>query len=34
LERSTYRVNESKFQTYLTTVFQQGQVVIYEVPGE
>ena len=32
LERSTYHVNESKFQAHLTQVFQQGQVVIYEVP--
>ncbi len=32
LERNTYRVNESKFQQHLTPVFQQGQVVIYEVP--
>jgi uncharacterized membrane protein len=32
LERRDYRVNELKFQKHLTTVFQQGQVVIYEVP--
>jgi uncharacterized membrane protein len=32
LERSTYHLNESKFQQHLTPVFQQGQVVIYEVP--
>jgi len=32
LERSTYRLNEIKFQHHLTPVFQQGQVVIYEVP--
>jgi YYY domain-containing protein len=32
LERRDYRVNELKFQQHLTTVFQQGQVVIYEVP--
>ena len=31
-ERSIYHVNELKFQTYLKSVFQQGQVVIYEVP--
>ena len=32
LERSSYGVNESKFMQYLTPVFQQGQVTIYEVP--
>jgi len=32
LERSSYGVNESKFMLYLTPVFQQGQVTIYEVP--
>ncbi|HEY5269336.1 MAG TPA: DUF2298 domain-containing protein [Anaerolineales bacterium] len=32
LERSTYHLNESKFQNHLTPVFQQGQVTIYEVP--
>ncbi|MCX6038423.1 MAG: hypothetical protein NTW99_11140, partial [Chloroflexi bacterium] len=32
LERNTYHLNESKFQRYLTPVFQQGQVAIYEVP--
>ena len=32
LERRDYRVNELKFQQHLTTVFQQGQVVIYEIP--
>ncbi len=31
-ERSTYHLNESKFQRHLTPVFQQGQVTIYEVP--
>ena len=31
-ERSIYHLNELKFQTYLQPVFQQGQVVIYEVP--
>jgi YYY domain-containing protein len=31
-ERSIYHVNELKFQTYLKPVFQQGQVVIYQVP--
>jgi uncharacterized membrane protein len=31
-ERINYHVNELKFQTYLKPVFQQGQVVIYEVP--
>jgi len=34
LERSSLRVNEAKFQSRLKTVFQQGQVVIYEVPVE
>jgi YYY domain-containing protein len=32
LERSTYRVNEEKFKTFLKPVFQQGIVTIYEVP--
>jgi uncharacterized membrane protein len=32
LERSTYHLNEAKFQRHLTSVFQQGQVVIFEVP--
>jgi uncharacterized membrane protein len=32
LERNTYHLNESKFQIHLTPDFQQGQVVIYEVP--
>jgi len=31
-ERSTYRVYEGKFQRYLTPVFQQGDVVIYQNP--
>ncbi len=32
LERSSYRVSESKFQRYLKIVFSQGSVVIYEAP--
>jgi uncharacterized membrane protein len=32
LERSSYHLNESKFQRYLMPKFQQGQVTIYEVP--
>jgi YYY domain-containing protein len=32
LERREYRLNELKFQQHLTPVFEQGQVVIYEVP--
>jgi len=32
LERSSLKVNEKKFQSYLTTVIQSGRVVIYEVP--
>lgn len=32
LERSTYHLSESKFKQHLSPVFQQGQVVIYEVP--
>ncbi len=32
LERRDYRVSELKFQQHLTTVFQQGQVVVYEIP--
>jgi YYY domain-containing protein len=31
LERSTYQVDESKFAANLSQVFQQGEVVIYEV---
>jgi YYY domain-containing protein len=31
LERQTYHVVEQKFQQHLVPVFQQGQVVIYEV---
>lgn len=29
-ERSTYHLNETKFKRFLTPVFQQGDVVIYE----
>jgi YYY domain-containing protein len=32
LERVTYRVSEEKFKLFLKPVFQQGNVVIYEVP--
>ena len=32
LERTTYQVNEAKFNRYLQPVFQQGQATIYEVP--
>jgi uncharacterized membrane protein len=32
LERSTYRVNEDKFNRFLKPAFQQGNVTIYEVP--
>jgi uncharacterized membrane protein len=32
LERSTYPVQEDKFQRNLIQVFQQGNVTIYEVP--
>jgi uncharacterized membrane protein len=32
LERSTYRVNEEKFNRFLKPVFQQGSVTIYAVP--
>ncbi|NOY97830.1 MAG: hypothetical protein GXP40_01325 [Chloroflexi bacterium] len=32
LERSTYKVNEAKFQQFLPVVFRQGDVVIYAVP--
>jgi uncharacterized membrane protein len=32
LERSTYRVNEEKFNRLLNPVFQQGSVIVYEVP--
>ncbi len=33
LERRNYRVNEIKFQNYMTQVFESGGVVIYEVSG-
>ncbi|GAB4577675.1 MAG: DUF2298 domain-containing protein [Anaerolineales bacterium] len=33
LERSTYGVNENKFRRYLTPVFEQGSVVIFEYVG-
>jgi YYY domain-containing protein len=32
LERSTYHVNEEKFNRFLKPVFQQGDVIVYEVP--
>jgi uncharacterized membrane protein len=32
LERSTYPVNEEKFNRFLKSVFQQGSVTIYEAP--
>ncbi|GAB4461050.1 MAG: DUF2298 domain-containing protein [Anaerolineales bacterium] len=32
LERSSYRVNEEKFNNFLKPVFRQGSVTIYEVP--
>jgi YYY domain-containing protein len=32
LERITYRMSEEKFKLFLEPVFQQGNVVIYEVP--
>jgi uncharacterized membrane protein len=32
LERRNYHINESAFKQHLSQVFQQGQVVIYEVP--
>ena len=31
-ERSAMKVNEDKFQMYLKPIFQQGNVIIYEVP--
>ena len=34
LERNTYPVSEDKFNRFLTPVFQQGEVTIYEVPQE
>jgi len=34
LERTTYRVNEEKFNRFLSLVFQQGNVMIYEAPEE
>src|SRR6266487_2578710 len=34
LERTTYRINEEKFNRFLKPVFQQGNVTIYEVPQE
>ena len=32
LERSTYHVNEEKFNRFLRLVFQQGNVTVYAVP--
>jgi uncharacterized membrane protein len=32
LERSTYHLNDNKFELHLLTVFQQGQTTIYEMP--
>ena len=32
LERSTYRVNEEKFNRFLKPIFQQGSITVYEVP--
>jgi uncharacterized membrane protein len=32
LERSTYNVNEEKFDRFLKPVFQQGSVMVYEAP--
>ena len=32
LERTTYRVNEEKFNRFLRPVFQQGSVTVYEAP--
>jgi YYY domain-containing protein len=32
LERTTYQVNEEKFNRFLKPVFQQGNVTVYEVP--
>jgi uncharacterized membrane protein len=32
LERSTYPVNEEKFNRFLKPAFQQGSVTVYEVP--
>lgn len=32
LERTSYRVNEEKFNTFLKPVFSQGNITIYEVP--
>ena len=32
LERNNYDLNQGKFQQYLTLVFQEGNVSIYEVP--
>ncbi len=32
LERSTYRVDERKFQRYLTPAFSQGEITVYLVP--
>jgi uncharacterized membrane protein len=33
LERSTYPVNEEKFDRFLKRIYQQGNVAIYEVPS-
>ncbi|MDZ4160049.1 MAG: hypothetical protein U1B80_09705, partial [Anaerolineaceae bacterium] len=32
LERGTYRISETKFQTFLKPVMKNGSIVIYEAP--
>ena len=32
LERTTYQVNEEKFNRFLKPIFQQGSITVYEVP--
>jgi uncharacterized membrane protein len=32
LERTTYQVNEEKFNKFLKPIFQQGSITVYEVP--
>ena len=34
LERSTYRVDNGKFDTMLSVVYQNQSVIIYEVPSD
>ncbi len=32
LERRTYQVDEGKFNNFLTPIYQNGSITVYEVP--